>query len=131
MTSDKPKSEERSWGHRYHVENVLVLCFAVAIAVLGVLLSRTGIIFSAGGAMGIGAIYIIKGASRLRCHKSDYLLALTTLALAILSKVPALAKSIRLSCELVAVLLTIMFLLTGLSLRSILAAQKHRTVDHS
>lgn len=99
--------------------NVFVLIAGLSLSAISVLFSRHGLML-----VGLGAFFIIKGASKLPCKASDVLLSIFTFGLLLLSKTPSLGQALRLTFELSAVLLTIVFVFSGLSLRSIMTEQR-------
>jgi hypothetical protein len=105
--------------------NLAVLCVAAAIVTVGFIFPRSGKILELGSVFGLSAFLVAKGASPLPCHNSDVLLSLFILALIVTSKMPA-ATPLSLVLEISAILLTLIFTVTGLTFKAIAREQKRR-----
>jgi hypothetical protein len=107
--------------------NLTVLTLGISTAILGVVFPiMSGHIFRNGAPTALAAFIIIKGASSLRCSVSDVVLSAATLAAVLLSKiVPARIVPPELF-QVTAVVLVVIFLMIGLTLRAIARQRKNR-----
>jgi uncharacterized membrane protein HdeD (DUF308 family) len=107
-------------------ENVALLCLAFAMLVVTTIFLYSGHILRSGGGFGLAALFVVKGASKLRCHLSDVVLAIVVLLLLLASKIVPPGFVRPLMFELSALILTVVFAATGLTFSAILAEQKAR-----
>src|SRR5262249_8327903 len=120
---------QSEWGKnavRYHVHNMIVIVAAVAVLIITVASLDSGRILRSGGGFGLAAILFAKGVSRLRGSLSDVWLAVAVLVLVLASKTVNPKLTSPLIFESVAIALTLIFILTGLTFRSIAIEQKER-----
>jgi|SRR5580704_7975742 hypothetical protein len=125
MINDSMSNREHAATEGRSPKNIIVLCAGILLVFVGILFSRIGVI-PGGGAMLLGVFFVTKGASRLQCSTSDCVLGAITLSLALFSKISFLGPVPRLTLDIAAILTTVVFLFTGLSLKSIIMEQRRR-----
>jgi hypothetical protein len=111
---------------RYHPQNVAVLCLGIAIAGVGAVFTESGVVFRHAASIALAGLFTIKGASRLRCRASDVLLTAATLCLLLLSKIIPPRTLSPLVFEVAILIILPIYVLTGLTYKSIIADQRNR-----
>jgi hypothetical protein len=106
-------------------KNGAVLLTAAAIIIVSLIFPTSGQILKLGSIFGLSAFFVAKGASSLPCRNSDVALGIGVLGLIIASKIPGLTNS-PLILEICAILLTLVFAITGLTFKAIAVEQKRR-----
>jgi hypothetical protein len=106
-------------------ENLIVLFLAFGMMGLEVCLPTSGHILKHGLFI-LAFVFLWKGISRLRCTVSDVLLTATVFLLTAMSRLLPPQKVPPLIPEIVALILSAVFLLTGLSLKSIAAERSNK-----
>lgn len=105
-------------------ENIMVLIFALAMPIVGIVAGQSGRFLHVGASFGVAAIFVTKAASRLRCRWSDVLHTVTALGLFILSKTVSTNLAWQLIFEGAVLSVAVSFAVTGLTFKTIAANQK-------
>lgn len=106
-------------------ENLMVLTVAFLIAIAP-FFRESRMIIGLPVSFSLAGILVIKGASRLRCRPSDVLMSFAVLILVVLSKITPMQIASPLIFEVGAVVVIVIFGMTGLTFKSIAAEQKSR-----
>jgi hypothetical protein len=112
---------------RRYFENLVLLTLGIATALVGAFFPiMPGHLFRNGAPAVIAVFLIVKGASSLRCRRSDIVLGTIAFVLVLLSKiVPASAVS-PVAFHVAALCILPLFAMTGLTFKAIVSERRKR-----